>query len=130
MCFNTVSKLFAGSLGNFFRHLRLHHVAGTFCNQCINGDTVDHIQRIKHVSFGFTHLLTFFIADQTGYIYGLERNLTVAVFILHKVHGHHDHAGNPEEYNIKTCYQNIGRVVGFQLRSFIRPAEGGESPQA
>ena len=29
--------------------------------------------------------------------------------------GHHDHPGNPEENDIKSCNQHIGGMEGFQL---------------
>ncbi len=39
--------------------------------------------------------------NQTGHVDGMERHLRLAVFVTDEVHGHHDHAGNPEEDDIE-----------------------------
>ncbi len=53
----------------------------------------------------------------------LERNFTV-----HEMHAHHDHAGNPEEDDVKTGNQHIARIIFIKFRRFIRPAKGREWP--
>ena len=55
---------------------------------------------------------------------------------IHKIQGHHNHPGNPEENNIETCYQYIGGMEGFQQLSNILvvigigPAQRSKSPKA
>ena len=59
------------------------------------------------------------------YINSFERNLWRAIFIFHEVHGHHDHAGNPEEDDVKTSDQYIGWVESIEeivFRIFLRVA--------
>ncbi len=70
------------------------------------------------------------ISHQTVNVHGLERHLRRAVFVLHQVHGEHDHPGDPEENDVETGNQYIGRVEGFQEIGLLRPAQGGERPQA
>ena len=113
MGFNAVRELFFGALGDFCCLLRLHHVAGTLLQKFFQTYTVNHVQRVNNVTLGLTHLLTFFIPNETCNVYGLERNLRFTVFILDEVHGHHNHSGNPEEDDVKTCYQYTGRVECF-----------------
>ena len=48
------------------------------------------------------------------HINGLKRYLRRAVFVFHEVHGHHDHARNPKEDNVKTGDQHAGWVKGFK----------------
>jgi fatty acid desaturase len=36
------------------------------------------------------------------------------IFILHEVHGHHDHTSNPEEDDVKTSHQYISWVEGIE----------------
>ncbi len=48
----------------------------------------------------------------------LERNFA------HEVLTHHNHAGNPEEENIKGGDQYVGRIECFQILGFARPAHG------
>ena len=45
------------------------------------------------------------------------------------MHGHHDHAGNPEEDDVETGNHHAGRVELTQRIGVFRPAEGGEGPQ-
>ncbi|CCK17247.1 hypothetical protein BN136_3257 [Cronobacter universalis NCTC 9529] len=122
-------ELLLGALADFLRQLRLHHVAGTFLQQFFQRDAVDHIQRVNHVALGFGHLLAFIVADKTGHIDGFKRHLRLAVFIFDEVHGHHDHAGNPEEDNIEAGDHHAGRVELTQRVGVFRPAEGGERPE-
>lgn len=71
-------------------------------------DTVHHIQRVDNVTLGFGHLLAFVVADQAGHVDGMERNLRLAVFVFDEVHGHHDHAGDPEEDDVEAGYHHAG----------------------
>ncbi len=129
MRLDAVRELFLGTLADFIRQLRLHHVAGTFLQQLRQGDAVNHIQRVNDVTLGLGHLLAFVIADQTGHVDGLKRNLRFTVFIFDEVHGHHDHAGDPEEDNVEAGHHHAGRVELTQGVGVFRPAEGGEGPQ-
>ncbi|CCJ87390.1 hypothetical protein BN133_3767 [Cronobacter dublinensis 582] len=126
---DAVRELLLGALADFLRQLRLHHVAGALLKQVFKGDAVNHIQRVDNVPLGFGHLLAFVIADKPGHVDGVERHLRLAVFIFDEVHGHHDHAGNPEEDNVEAGDHHAGRVELAQRVGVFRPAERGERPQ-
>ena len=128
MRFNAVRELFLGALTDFVRQLRLHHIAGTFFQQFRQRNTVNHIQRVNHVTLGFGHLLAFVITNQTGHVNSVERHLRFAIFIFDEVHGHHDHAGNPEEDDVEAGYHHAGWVELTQGVGVFRPAERGEGP--
>ncbi|MNH03251.1 hypothetical protein D3C79_625080 [compost metagenome] len=128
--FDTVRELLLGALADFFRQLRLHHVAGAFFQQIFQRDAVNHVQRIDDVAFRLGHLLPFVVADQAGHVDRLERDLRLAVFVLHEVHGQHDHARNPEEDDVEAADHHAGRVEGFQRVGLLWPAQGREGPQA
>ncbi len=70
------------------------------------------------------------VTHQAMDVDGLERNLRRAVLILHQVHGQHDHPGDPEENDVETGHQHVGRVEGLEEVGLLRPAQGGEGPQA
>ena len=129
MGLNAFWELFLGTFADFCRQLWLHHVTGTFFQQGIQFDTVDHVQWVQYVTFGLGHLVAVLVTDQTGYVNGFERNLWVAVFIFHEVHGHHDHACYPEEDDVETGYQHISRVECLQALGVFRPAQCAECPQ-
>ncbi len=129
MWLDTVRELLLGALADLLSQLRLHHVAGTFLQQIFQGDTVHHVQRVDNVALGLGHLLAFVVADQTGHVDGMERNLRLAIFIFDEVHGHHDHAGDPEENNVEAGHHYAGWVELTQRVGVFWPAEGGESPQ-
>ncbi len=48
----------------------------------------------------------------------------------HLRHGHAHHAGHPEENDVVARHQHVGGVKIIQLGGFLRPAHGGEGPQA
>ena len=127
--FDPVRELLLGTLADFLRQLRLHHVAGTFFQQLFQRDTIDHVQRVDNVTLGFGHLLAFVVADQAGHVDGMEWNLRLAVFVFDEVHGHHDHAGNPEEDDVEAGDHHAGWVELTQRVGVFRPAEGREGPQ-
>ena len=54
---------------------------------------------------------------------GVERHL------VHEVHAHHHHAGDPEEDDVEAGDQHVGRVVALQLRRLVRPAQRRERPE-
>ena len=59
----------------------------------------------------------------------MERHLRFAIFIFDEVHGHHDHAGNPEEDDVEAGYHHAGWVELTQGVGVFRPAKGREGPQ-
>ena len=58
------------------------------------------------------------------HVHGLERDLPG------QVGGQHDHPGDPEEDDVEAGDQHVGRVEGLEEVGLLRPAEGGEGPQA
>ena len=102
----------------------LHHAAGAFLYQGFEVDTVDNVQRVEDVAFGFGHFLTFGIAHQAVNVHVAERH------IAHEFHAEHDHPRYPEEDDVETRHQHLCGVEGFQgFIVDIRPAERGEWPQ-
>ena len=49
--------------------------------------------------------------------------------VVHELKAHHDHAGNPEEDDVKTGNQDTGWIVGLQFLGVLRPAQCREGPQ-
>ena len=52
-----------------------------------------------------------------------------AVFIFDEVHGHGDHAGNPEEDDVEAGNHHAGWVELTQRVGVFRPAQRREGPQ-
>ncbi|RMQ40687.1 hypothetical protein ALQ05_101874 [Pseudomonas amygdali pv. mori] len=127
---DAVGELLTGLLLDLLRQLRLHQPTGAFLYQRFEVDTVDDVQRVKHVALGLGHLLALAVTHQTVHVNSLERDLRRAVLVLHQVHGDHDHPGDPEENDVETGDQHVGGVEGFQCLGLFRPAERGEGPQA
>ena len=75
------------------------------------------------VALGLRHLLALLVRHQPVQVDGAERHL------LHEVHAHHHHAGDPEEQDVPAGDQHAGRVVLRQLRRLVGPAERRERPQ-
>ena len=121
---DAVFKFLFGRLGNRFGLLGLHHVAGALFQQRVQADAVDQVDGVQHVALGLGHLLALAIAHQAVDVNGLEGDFTG------KFQRHHDHPGDPEEDDVETRHQHAGGVEGFQLRRFLRPAEGAKCPQA
>ena len=116
-CGNPLGKLFPGGS---FDGLRLHwiHQAGrAFGDQFRQRDAVDEVQWIKHVTFGFAHLMAFGIADQSGYVDFPERHFAG------EVQGHHHHACDPEENDIEPGDKDRCWQKRFEFRRFLGPAE-------
>ena len=101
----------------------LHHRAGPLCNQLLQADAVNYIDRVEYVAFGFRHLLAF------GITYKAVNIDFMKGYIAHELQAHHDHACHPEEDDVETGDQHVGRVKGFQFGCFMRPAECGKRPQ-
>src|SRR5450830_474065 len=123
-------ELGAGLLLDGFLQLGLHQAGGAFLHQGFEFDAVDDIQRVEDVALGLGHLLALAVTHQAMDIDGLERYLRGAVLVLHQVHGQHDHPGDPEENDVETGHQHVGGVEGLEEVGLLRPAQGGESPQA
>ena len=67
------------------------------------------IERVRRVSEGFRHFPAEFVADDAGKIDIPER------YVLHEFVSGHDHSGYPEEENVRTCHQIIGRIIVCQI---------------
>ncbi len=130
VAFDAIGEFFAGGFLDLLRQFRLHQARGALLDQGFQVDAVDDVQRVKDVALGLGHLLALAVAYQTVYVDSLERNLRRAVFVLHQVHGHHDHTGNPEENDVETGDQHVGGVEFLQELGLLGPAEGRECPQA
>ena len=101
--------------------------------RCISGDQrhtqgicavlVDNLKRIDTIAKRLTHLASLAVAYQTVDQDGVERTLAGLL-----ISGEY-HTDNPEEDDIVTGYQHVGRVEVFQLLGFFRPAQGRERPQ-
>src|SRR5450830_273130 len=127
---DAVGELVAGLLLDLFREFRLHQARGAFLHQGFQVDAVDDVQRVKDVALGLGHLLALAIAHQAVDVHGLERHLRGTVLVLHQVHGHHDHPGDPEENDVEAGDQHVGGVEFLQEFGLLRPAQGREGPQA
>ena len=96
--------MFQGRFLDLFGFLGLHHIAGTFFQQIIQRDSINDIERVKHITLGFGHFLPVGIPYQAVDIDFLERH------IIHEFQAHHDHSGHPEENNVESGHQYIARV--------------------
>ena len=121
---DAVGEFGAGLLGDLLGQLGLHHAAGALGHQGFEVDAVDDVQRVEHVALGLGHLLTLTIAHQAVHVDGLERNLPG------QVGRQHDHPGDPEEDDVEASDQHVGGVEGLEVIGLLRPAKGGEGPQA
>ena len=74
--------------------------------------------------FDFDIFCALLVADKGVDVDVAERD------ILHEVHAHHHHAGDPEEDDVEARDKNIGRIIALQFRRFIRPAQRRERPQS
>ena len=86
----------------------LHHIAGAFLYQGFEIDAVDDIEWIEHIAFGFGHFLSIGISDQAVNVHFLKWNLSI-----HKLNAKHNHAGDPEKYDVKAGDENTGWIPGF-----------------
>ena len=126
---NAFWKFLAGPRINFLCHLGLHQAARPLGDQRIKRDTIDDIERVQHIALGFGHLLAICIPDKTMNVDRFEGHLRCAVGMLHEMHGHHDHPGDPEKNDVETRYEHIGRVEQLQFRRLCRPSQRRKSPQ-
>ena len=121
---DAVRVFFAGLRGDFFGFLRLHHAAGAFCDQGFAVNTVDDVERVEDVAFGFGHFLSFAVAHEAVDVYLAEGD-----FAVHAVRAHQHHARHPEEDDVEAGDEDVAGVVGFEVGGVVRPALGGEWPQ-
>ena len=70
-----------------------------------------------------------FIANKAGDIDRFKWDLRFAIFIFDQMHGHHNHARDPEENDIETGNEHIGGVKYFQALGLLGPALSAESPE-
>ena len=89
----------------------------------IGAELVDQHQRINPVPQGFAHLPALFVEDQSVDEDIVEGN------VLHEVHPHEEHPGNPEENDVPSRHQHAGGIELLQFRGRLRPAQGREGPQ-
>ncbi len=85
--------------------------------QSIRAILVHQLKRIDDIAFGFRHLRAVLVAHECMEINRMERNF------FHEMHTHHHHAGNPEEQNVETRYQNTRRIIDAKFRRLVRPAQ-------
>ena len=79
---------------------------------------------VDDIAFGLRHLLLFGVADEAVNIDLAERD------IAHEFDAEHGHAGDPEEEDVEAGDERGGGVEVLQVFGLIRPAEGGERPEA
>ena len=91
--------------------------------QRIGAVFVDQLQRVHGVALGLGHLLALLVRHQPVQVDGAERH------VLHEVHAHHHHAGDPEEQDVPAGHQHVGRVVLRELGRLLGPAQRRERPQ-
>jgi hypothetical protein len=83
----------------------------------------DELQRIGRIAERFGHFAALLVADDAGEIDVLERQLA------HPLEARHDHAGDPEEDDVRPRDEIGRRVEGLQRGSLLRPSHRGEGPQ-
>ena len=89
----------------------------------IGARTIRDRQGIHDVPLTLRHLLAFFVAHERVDVDRVEGNL------VHEVQAHHHHPGDPEEDDVETRDQNVGRVMALKLGRLVGPAQRGEGPQ-
>ena len=85
---------------------------------------VDDLQRVDDIPLGLAHLVAFFITNQAVQINIFEGDFS-GIF-----DAHHNHAGDPEEQNIITCFQYTRGVEITEICRIFRPAQSGMRPQS
>ena len=89
---------------------------------------VDQDERIHDVALRLRHLLALLVTDKGMDIDFAERHL-----VIHGVHAHHHHSGDPEEDDVKAGDKYVARVIARQIMldrfGLVGPAKGREWPQ-
>ena len=91
--------------------------------QAVRTVSGDQVQRIGRIPQRFGHLAPLFVADDAGEIDVFKWHLT------HPFIAGHDHAGDPEEDNVRAGYQIRSRVECLQGVRLFRPAHRGKWPE-
>ena len=91
--------------------------------QGIGAVLVDQFQRVDDVALRLRHLRAAGVAHQRVDVDRGERHL------VHEMQAHHHHARDPEEDDVEAGDEHAGRVIAFQLRRLVGPAERRERPQ-
>ena len=120
---DAVGEVGAGGLGDLVRQVGLHHAAGALGDQGLQLDAVDEIDGVEDIALGLGHLVAVGVAHQA-----VDVNLAEG-HIAHELEAHHDHAGHPEEDDVKARDQHRGGVEGLQAFGVLWPAQGGEGPE-
>ena len=120
---DAVGEFPAGGVFDFGGHVGLHQAAGAFSDQRFQFDAVDQVDGVQHIALGFGHFLAVGIAHQAVNVDFVKRH------VAGEFEPHHDHAGDPEENDVKTGDQHVGGVEGVEVFGVFGPAQGGEGPQ-
>ena len=99
---NAFWVLRTGFLFNLGGLLGIHESAGALCDQRIQINAVNQINRIQGIALGFTHLLAFGITHQCMDIDMMKGHLAC------EMASHHHHARHPEKDDVKAGDQNTG----------------------
>ena len=100
---------------------RQHHAhAYTVCTKLL-----DQFDRVGRIAEALRHLAAEFVAHDTGKVDILERELA------HILLAGHDHAGHPEEDDVRSRYQVAGGIiiVDFFVAGIIDTVEEGDGPK-
>jgi hypothetical protein len=103
-----------------------HQALGGLLQQSLEGDAVDHVERIDGVALRLGHLVAFGVAHDGIDVHVAERSLAG------ELQGRHDHARDPEEDDVVAGDEHRRREIeaplAFELR-LVGPAERGEGHQ-
>lgn len=104
---------------------------------CVGAVFVDPHQRVDADALGLGVLAAEFIANQAVQEHIPERHLLLLRILAlseHRVvgdeHAEHHHPGDPEEQDVVAGDENAGGIELFEFGGGVRPAHGGEGPQA
>ena len=92
--------------------------------QRVSAVLVDNLQRIDTVAQGLAHLASLLIPHKT-----VDEHVVKRTFAGVLISGEY-HTDNPEEDNIITGHQHVGRVEIIEILGLFRPAQSGEWPQS
>ena len=120
---DALRKLLAGGALNAGGQVRLHQAGGAFGKQRRQIDAIDDVERVDDIALRFGHLLAFAIANQAVYVDVAKRHIAV------ELQAEHDHARDPEKYDVETGDQCAGRIKARELRCLLGPAQGREWPE-
>ena len=119
---DSVRKLLARYFFDSWRQVILHHSLRTLHYQGIEIDAVDQVDGVENITLRFGHLLTFLISNQAVDIDLTKRHVT------HEFHAEHDHARDPEKYDVESSDENVPWVKLIQRVGLFGPAKCTERP--